>query len=113
MTVSRYQLRETVINAHKMYEQTLIDRAVSHIVHYRTANLKHMSPEQMSNLHSREHIWKMGDRYEKLAQREYGDARMWWVIAWVNKAPAEFLLAVGDKIHIPTSLEQILSYLEV
>tara|TARA_R100000664_G_C2681324_1_gene89209 strand:- start:145 stop:486 length:342 start_codon:yes stop_codon:yes gene_type:complete len=113
MPVSRYQLRKRVVNSHKMYDEFFRERGVKFIKHFRTGKLKYPSASQLKRLVTISHIWKMGDRYEKLAQNYYGDSRYWWVIAWVNKRPAELTNKLGDVIFIPTSLEDTLSLLNI
>lgn len=113
MSVSRYQLRRRTLNAHKMYDEFFRERGVKYIKHYRTGRMAYPTRAQLKKLMTIQHIWKMGDRYEKLAFQYYGDAKMWWVIAWINKRPAELTNRVGDAIFIPTSLENVLSLLNI
>ena len=113
MAISRYQLRRRTKNANKMYDEFFRERGVKFIKHYRTGKLVYPSPNQIKRLDTVQHIWKFGDRYEKLAYKYYGDSRLWWVIAWINMRPAEFTNSVGDVIFIPTSLENTLSLLNI
>ncbi len=57
------------------------------------------------------HIWGVGDRYFKLANRYYGDPELWWVIAFFNQKPTEFDIKAGDIIFIPTPLETVLFHI--
>ena len=34
-------------------------------------------------------MWKLGDRFYKLADQYYGDPTLWWIIAWYNRMPTE------------------------
>ena len=113
MPVSRYQLRPRVFNRHKMYDEFFRERGVKYIKHYRTGRIKYPTKAQLKRIPTVTHMWKMGDRYEKLAQNYYGDSRYWWVIAWFNKRPAELTNKLGDVIFIPTSIEDTLSVFEV
>lgn len=54
------------------------------------------------------HVWSVGDRMSKLAHKYYGDARLWWVIAWFNGKPTEFHCKVGDTIRVPEPLRDVL-----
>lgn len=55
-----------------------------------------------------EHLYSLGDRLSKLAHREYGDPRYWWVLAWFNGKPTELHCQIGDTIEIPHPLEEVL-----
>ena len=113
MSISRYQLRRRTFNANKMYAEFFHERGVKYIKHYRTGKLSYPTQAQLKSLDLDQHIWKLGDRYEKLAYKYYGDSKLWWVIAWINKRPAEFTNRVGDVIFIPLSLEDTISLLNV
>lgn len=105
MAISRYQLRGKGFNKNKLYDEILKKRGVKYIKHYRTPNLRFPTEKELKRIDSVEHIWKLGDRYEKLAFQFYGDSQYWWVIAWFNRRPADFQNRIGDVIYIPTALE--------
>ena len=65
----------------------------------------------MANFDTTTHIWKLGDRYHKLASEYYADSELWWVIASYNKKPTEFHLKAGDIVYIPMPLETVLYYM--
>ena len=67
---------------------------------------------QISSLTRVKHIWRVGDRYYKLAIDNYGSAEYWWVIAFFNQKPTEADLKVGDVVEIPLPLERILGILD-
>ena len=113
MSISRYDLRTQALVANDIYREMLEARGVRWIKLYRTARLKYPSPAELRNIETITHIWKMGDRYEKMAFQFYGDAKLWWVIAWFNKRPGEFTNRIGDVLHVPISLEKALSVLGV
>ncbi len=98
---------------HRQYRRLLQDRGRRFIDIYTTPRLAHPTPEQITRLQLIGHTWRVGDRFFKLAHKYYGDAELWWVIAWYNRAPTESHLKVGDPITIPLPLERILSYLKV
>tara|TARA_Y100000034_G_C6624045_1_gene272142 strand:- start:222 stop:554 length:333 start_codon:yes stop_codon:yes gene_type:complete len=104
----RYSNRVPKINSSPIYREQFINRGVRFIEQYRTAELAYPSPEQQALIATRVHTWKMGDSFQKLAHEAYDDSRLWWVIAWYNKAPTEFHLNVGNVIEIPVDLDQIL-----
>lgn len=104
----RYSNRTPKINSNPVYREQLINRGVRFVEQYGTAELAYPSLEQQRDIATGAHVWKMGDSFQKLAHEAYGDSRLWWVIAWYNKAPTEFHLNIGNVIEIPTDLAQIL-----
>jgi len=60
---------------------------------------------------TRRYTWRPYDQYWKVAQRFYGDTRLWFIIAYYNKAPTEFHLKPGQDIFVPTSAQAILDKL--
>ena len=57
---------------------------------------------------NREELYELGDNYAKLAQQKYGDAKLWWVLAWYNQKPTDGLIKVGDTIRIPQPIDRVL-----
>ena len=108
MAISRYQLRGKALNKNKLYDETFKKRGVKYIKHYRTPNLRFPTEKELKKIDSVEHIWKLGDRYEKLAFESYGDSKYWWVIASFNKKPTESFNNPGDVIKIPINLSDAL-----
>jgi len=80
------------------------------VAHYGTAKFVELSDEQRANLTNTPHIWKLGDRFYKLAQTHYGSPEAWWVIALYNGLPTEGHVAVGATIYIPTPVGTLLAY---
>jgi len=72
--------------------------------------MNQISPNQILTLNLTSHIWKMGDRYYKLAHAYYNDPELWWVIARFNEKPTEAHLELGDVITIPLPIEKVLSF---
>jgi nucleoid-associated protein YgaU len=66
------------------------------------------SQEFLEEITTVSHIWGVGDRLSKLAHEHYGDARMWWVIAWFNGRPTDFHCKIGDTIRVPSPLPDVL-----
>ena len=56
-----------------------------------------------------QHVYTLGDSLSKLAYKSYGDAKLWWVLAWFNSRPTDFHCKIGDTILIPKPLETVLS----
>jgi hypothetical protein len=107
--IDRNNLRED----QKIYDQYLEDRNIIRTRHYLTPTFFLNSPtvRQLARMNLIGHTWSTGDKYYKLADQYYEDPRYWWIIAWVNRAPTEAHLKIGDFIHIPTPLEDVLVYL--
>ena len=54
-------------------------------------------------------ISTIGDRYDTLAQKFYGDSRLWWIIASANKFnKASLIVEPGLQIRIPSDKLQAL-----
>jgi nucleoid-associated protein YgaU len=106
----RYATRRTFVNKNESYREFLKDRGLREFRQFDSPDMKYPSVIQMASLTTVKHIWKMGDRYFKLAHQHYGDSNLWWVIAWFNKKPTEGHLQYGDMVRIPFPLEKVLSY---
>ena len=55
------------------------------------------------------HAMSAGDKLSKLAFEHYGDAKLWWVLAWFNTIPTDADFNIGDSIQIPFPLEDVLN----
>ncbi len=110
---SRYDNRLIGRNDDELYEDFFAKRNVEFIRQYRTGLLRHPTARDLADLETIGHIWKVGDRYFKLAQKYYGNPQLWWVIAWFNQKPTEHHLKLGDGLRIPLPLERVLGLLDV
>ena len=99
------------LNNEEIYKEHFRARGVKFINHYPTANLAHPTDEQILALERVPHVWTVGDRYYKLANKFYGDSTLWWIIAWYNQKPTEAHVAIGDTIYVPLPLHKILAFL--
>ena len=108
MPTGRYNNRLLFRNDNVTYETILEDRHVKFIRQYGTARIAAPTIAQRASLNSVSHIWKVGDRFWKLAIRFYNDPQYWWLIALYNQAPTESDLSVGNPIQIPLPLERAL-----
>lgn len=111
--ISRYDDRIVVINRHERYKQLLDDRGVNLIRQFNSPQLRFPTESEMATLTIINHFWSVGDRYYKLADKHYGDSRLWWVIAWFNRKPTESHLQLGDLLYIPLPLERVLGFMDV
>lgn len=109
---SRYKNRNIVVNNSKEYKTVRKDRGLSRIRQYTTKKMKYPTSKQISRMKVAQHVWRIGDRYHKLANQYYGDGELWWVIAWFNQKPTEFHVRNGELIYIPTNLEEFIAAVE-
>ena len=89
------------------------ERGVRFIRQYNTPVLNYPTPEEIQELETMGHTWGHGDKFFKLAHRYYGDASLWWIIAWYNKTPTESHVSIGDTVYVPMPLDKILRFLGV
>ncbi len=107
---SRYTDRRVFKNNNNMYYNLLEERGLKHVVQYGSPSMRKLTPAQRAQLVATEHIWTMGDRYYKLAQKHYGDPTLWWAIARYNMKPTESHVKTGDVVYIPFPIHQVLSF---
>lgn len=55
-----------------------------------------------------DHVFKKGDRLSIIAHNYYGDAKLWWLLAWFNGKPTDFECKVGDIIKVPSPVEEVI-----
>ena len=106
----RNDTREVAINKSEIYSDILFRRNKNFIEQYKTKNIKYPTAEQIQRLVLKKHIWTMGDRWWKLAETHYGDAQLWWVLAWFNKRPTESHCRAGDLVYIPFPLQDLYNF---
>jgi len=104
----RNENRAVITNDHPMYAAMIEARGRKFIQHHAAANMEHPDAEDLRNIGVITHMWTHGDRFWKLAARYYGNVEHWWVIAWYNQKPTDHDVALGDRIDIPTPLEDII-----
>ena len=108
---TRYDYRRIFYNREPLYDNIFEERHVNGIRHYNTATFRYPTTEEISEMTRKSHVWKVGDRFYKLAAENYGAAQYWWVIAFFNRKPTEASIELGDLIYIPLPLEKILRVL--
>lgn len=109
--MSRYDGRKIFTNQTNLYKKKLDSRGLKKIDHYELAKLKHPDALDVFGLQMLDHVWKLNDRYYKIAHEYYSDSTLWWVVAWFNQKPTEADLNIGDVIQIPYPLEKLVTYL--
>jgi len=105
---NRYDNKLIFKNEDESYESILEDRGIPYARYYGTTTMISPSPLQRSKLLRVRHIWKVGDKFYKLAIKHYDAAQYWWVIALYNQVPTESDLKVGDIVIIPLPLNEVL-----
>ena len=110
MPISRHEIDEILLNDNESYKDYFKKRDISEVFHYATPRMKSMTASEYSQIKSIPHIWKLGDKYFKLAHRYYQDPTLWWIIGWFNQKPTDAHVAEGDPIYIPIPVEDALYY---
>ena len=109
--MSRYEDKQILMNQEDSYSEVFDERGINFIRQYGSPNMTHPTSEEIQQLSRVGHVWKIGDRYYKLAHKYYGDTKYWWVIAWYNKKPTESHVELGEVIKIPYPLYKVMAYL--
>jgi hypothetical protein len=110
---SRYNPRRIYSTSNDLYSEDLEKRGLKYFRYYQTPVLKKPTLSELSDIEEYGHVWKLGDRYYKLAHEHYGDPEMWWVIAWYNNKPTEAHVKIGDVVKVPSPLWKIRAVYEV
>lgn len=71
-----------------------------------------MNSNFLSNVSIAKRVYTSVDKLNKIAFEEYGDSKLWWVIAWFNGKPTDFDYKPGDTIYIPHPLQEVLLQFE-
>ncbi len=108
----RNENREVFLNEHALYHKMRKSRGLNGLRHYGKLKLNQIVSENIREMTLVDHIWKTGDRLSKLAFKYYGSTEHWWVIGWFNKKPIDNLYKIGDMVHIPLPLEDVLYYIQ-
>ena len=107
--------------AKSRYSQTptIRDPASYEPVHYGQFNL----PEEYRGIFVKdiiqqgdqydEHVWQMGDRVDILANKYYGDDKLWWIICLTNNISYPLGISIGTVLRIPTDARTILERLKI
>lgn len=108
----RNQNRDVFLNEHKLYRTMLKERGVKSFRHFSKMTFGKIGTSEIKDLTIIDHIYTASDSLAKLAYKYYGDTNYWWLIAWFNKKPIDNLYNLGDTVHIPLPLEEVLHYAE-
>jgi|TARA_R100000008_G_C3530129_1_gene138801 nucleoid-associated protein YgaU len=108
---NRNMNRNVAMNTAEAYRKLRKSRGKeSFILQYRSPVIDYPTQGEHSDLEFTRHIWKVGDRFYKLAHEYYGDSKYWWAIALFNKTPTESHVRLGQTIFIPLPLDRVLLY---
>ena len=110
--MSRYNKYNIVKSTRQTRRGILERRDMSQAEHYDILKMHNPNYLERSRIATKIHVWKLGDKFYKLADTFYGDPRFWWVIAWYNGTPTEANLRLGAMIEIPLNLEEALKVLK-
>ena len=114
MTISRYGARELTTNDDKGYQEDILERrGIKKMVHFTTPTLRYPTSDEVASLDIRAFTWKRGSSLSKIAAIEYGDATLWWVLAWYNKKPTDAHCNLGDIVFVPKPLDRIITQFRV
>lgn len=109
--INRYENRTVFKNDLSEYEKYFRDRHVKFIRHYNTPNFRFGDESILNEINITKHVWQIGDKYYKLADKYYGDSKDWWIIARFNNKPTEAHLKIGDELLIPVPIYKLLNYM--
>ena len=99
--------RKRVINDSSQYEEIFDEKEIEKIVQF---SLRFFNQSvKKAPIRVVRHTWKQGDKLYKLAGKQYGNFRYWWVIAIVNKISSETDLKYGQVIKIPLDASEIIN----
>jgi len=109
--MSRYNSRRKAVNNSEQWEKTFEERGVKQIEQFVTPRFVNPSDDELLRISTKDYIWKHGDKFWRLAAIEFGDPKLWWIIARINNKPSEHLLESGDIIKIPLNASVALEVL--
>jgi len=110
--ISRYANRKIIRISDQSYSEIFERRGIRFVDVHEVAQFN-FDPDDLRGLTIEAHTWKDGDRFFNLAKRYYGSERLWWIIAIFNQKPTEAYANAGEKIFVPTPLEDVLAYIGV
>jgi nucleoid-associated protein YgaU len=64
------------------------------------------------NIGTRNYVMKEGDRLDLIAHDQYGDGRLWWVIAAASNIGWWAQLPAGTLLRIPINLSEVGSVIQ-
>ena len=107
--MNRYNSRTTSINDQEQYREQFDNRGIKKVFQYETPSFTYPTKQLLNSLTIVEHVWSESDRLYKLADKYYGDPKLWWVIAKINNLPTESHVKIGYILKIPLPIDTLLS----
>lgn len=97
-------------NDDKIYKDFLDKTGAGNVDHYGLIMFGDpMREDFLEEISVAEHVFSLGDTLAKIAYKQYGDARFWWVLAWFNTKPTDLHCELGDIIYAPHPLEEVIN----
>lgn len=110
MAISRYKNTDVIKNTDEDYKKVFSTRfGKSGLIQRKTTKIKTPTQEEIDSLSYYVETWGIGSRIYKMAYENYGDSQYWWLIALFNNIGSEAEINYGDKIKIPSSLEDLIT----
>ena len=101
---------DTLKNDDKVYSKFLQKTGTTSVTHKGIVVLGDPKREDfLKEITVKQHYFSAGDSLTKIAYNNYGDPRLWWVIAWFNTKPTDLHCEIGDKIFIPFPIEEVIN----
>lgn len=109
--MSRYEDRnEFILRTGSGNDHLLKPRATKSLRFYSSPEFEPLTMSDYSEITEVKHVWKIGDRFYKLAYEHYGDVQYWWVIAKYNSRPTESHIKLGEVVSVPFPLETVIDF---
>ncbi len=94
-------------NNDKIYQSFMKKTGTRNVDHYGLVIFGDpMQEDFLSEISTSEHVYSVGDSLSKIAFKEYGDPRLWWILAWFNTKPTDMHIDIGERIYAPHPVEE-------
>lgn len=95
-------------NDDNVYKDFLDKTGTSNVDHYGLIMFGDPLQEDfLEQISVSEHVYSLGDTLAKIAAKQYGDARLWWVLAWFNTKPTDLHCELGEIIYAPHPIDEV------
>lgn len=111
MAYSRYSKRTIFTNNKEKYKKAFFkyERGIEQLVQYNSPIFSYPQPGELAIDTAR---WSSSSKMYNIAYAAYGDASLWWLIAWFNQKPTEAHWSIGDVVYIPSPPDAAISIFE-
>jgi len=107
MAISRYRNLDALVNKFS-YKLNSITKKKKTLVYYNSLKFAALEDDGFEFLVMTEVVFKSSDTLMGLAQKHYGDAAYWWVIALINDVGSERDIELGQSLVILEPLSVLL-----